>query len=246
MRRPLALLLAVCALSLAPARPARADDPICEELPDAEVRARLAEVRAAVGAHEPDTRHWATGFLSLHLAMAGVQLSIALAASDEGAMVEGWIGVLSSTLGIGTLLISWPSLVGAGDALDALPVRTPEERRASLARAEQRMRRAADQIGLVRSPFNTTLNALYLGAASSFQLVGWGRVSGAFVLSIGGSLVAQGRVLLLPTGIRAAWLRYQRAHPDAACEPLDPDTPDLGPRVTLEPIGLGAALRVAF
>lgn len=240
----LALLVALGSIAALTPSPARAeDDPVCEPLSDAEVRARFAEVRGYVREHEPDTRHWATGFLSLHLAMVGVQLAIAASAPDEGAMVEGWIGVLSSTLGVGTLLVSWPSLVGAGDALDELPRDRPEEARASLARAEQRLRRAADQVGFVRSPFNTTLNALYLAGASSVQLVGWQRVSGAFVLSVGGSLVAQGRVLLFPTGIRTAWLRYRRAHPDAACEPT-PTEP--APSVAILPAGLGAQLRVSF
>lgn len=244
MLRAFALLLVVLLVSATDVGAVRADDPVCEELPDDEVRARLREVRRYVHEHEPDTRHWATAFLSIHLAMVGVQLSIAIAADNEGAMVDGWVGVLSSTLGVGTLLISWPSLVGAGDAIDALPVRTPEQRRYALARAEQRMRRASDQVGFVRSPFNTTLNALYLGAASSFTLIGWGRVSGAFILSVGGSFVAQGRVLLLPTGIREAWRRYERAHPDAGCEPLANDAP--GPSVMVAPNGLGAALRVVF
>lgn len=229
-----------------PALTVRADDPVCEDLPDAEVEARLRQVRGFVRHHEPDMRHWATAFLSLHLAMVGVQLSLAITADNEGAIVDGWVGVLSSTLGVGTLLISWPSLIGAGDAIDELPTGTPEERRYALARAEQRMRRASDQVGFVRSPFNVTLNALYLGAASSFTLIGWGRVSGAFILSAGGSIIAQGRVLLLPTGIREEWLRYHRRHPDAGCEPLVVSAPSVPPSVMVVPTGLGASMLMTF
>lgn len=242
-------LVAAIVLVLAPlpARTARADDPpACEDLPEAEVEARLREVRGFVRHHEPDTRHWATAFFSLHLTMVGVQLSLAITADNEGAQVDGWIGALSSTLGVATLLISWPSLVGAGDAIDELPTRTPEERRYALARAEQRMRRASDQVAFVRSPFNLTLNALYLGGAASFTLIGWSRVTGAFILAAGGSILAQGRVLLFPTGIREEWLRYHRRHPDAGCEPLAVSAPSIPPSLTVVPNGLGASMLVTF
>ncbi|MBX7194094.1 MAG: hypothetical protein K1X94_18720 [Sandaracinaceae bacterium] len=244
--RSVAALLVVLALVPLAAAPARADDPICEELPDAEVEARLREVRGYVTQHEPDTRHWATAFLSLHLTMVGVQLSLAISADNEGAIVDGWVGTLSSTLGIATLLISWPSLIGAGDAIDELPTGTPEERRYALARAEQRMRRASDQVAYVRSPFTTILNALYVGAAGSFTLIGWGRVTGGYLLAAGGSVLSQTRVLLFPTGIREAWLRYHRAHPDAGCEPEALPAEASAPSVTVMPNGLGASLLVAF
>ena len=246
MLRALVAALGLLLLVSSPALTARADDPVCEELPDAEVEARLREVRGFVRHHEPDTRHWATAFLSLHLTMMGVQLSLAITADNEGAQVDGWIGALSSTLGVATLLISWPSLVGAGDAIDALPTGSPEERRYALARAEQRMRRASDQVAVVRSPFNTILNALYLGGAASFSLIGWQRVTGAFLLAAGGSIIAQGRVLLLPTGIREAWLRYHRRHPDAGCEPLAVSAPSVPTSVTILPTGLGASMLVTF
>lgn len=227
---------------------ARADDVACEELPDEEVRARLRQVRRAIEVHEPDTRRWATAFLSLHLAMVGVQLSLALTADNEGAQVDGWVGAFSSALGVGTLLVSFPSLIGAGDAIDALPVATAAERRASLARAEQRMRRASDQVAFVRSPFTTTLNALYVGSAGAFTLLGWRRIAGGFLLAIGGSVLSQGRVLLFPTGIREAWLRYRRAHPDAACSPDEPDEPAASgpPRLVVAPAGVGASLFLTF
>lgn len=242
---PLVVLAIASALAL-PAGHVRADDdPVCEELPDDEVRARLAEVRGYVGHHEPDTRRWAMAFLSLHLAMTGVQLSLALTADNEGAQVDGWVGTASSALGIGSLLVSFPSLIGAGGAIDELPTGTAAERRYALARAEQRMRRASDQVAFVRSPFTTTLNALYVGGAGAFTLIGWGRVTGGFILAIGGSILSQGRVLLFPTGIREAWLRYRRLHPDAACEPTTPNGPSM-PAVTVLPTGLGASLLLTF
>jgi hypothetical protein len=229
---------------VAVASPVRADDPLCEELPDDVVTARLREVRAHVSQHEPDTRHWATAFLSLHLVMTGVQLSLAFTADNDGARADGWTGTVSSALGIATMLISWPQILGAGGEVDGMPMDTPAERRWALARAEQRFRRAADQVGFVRSPFTTVLNALYVGAAGSFVLLGWGRVTGGFLLAIGGSVLAQGRVLLFPYGIRDAWRRYLRAHPDAGCEPGP--APARGPSVNLVPTGLGAQLFVSF
>ena len=246
MRSVLAFLVVLALVPLAVAAPARAEDPVCEELPDDEVVARLREVRGYVERHEPDTRHWATAFLSLHVAMVGVQLSLAISADNEGALVDGWVGALSSTLGVATLLISWPQLIGAGGAIDELPTRTPEERRYALARAEQRMRRASDQVAFVRSPFTTILNALYVGGAGAFTLVGWGRVTGGFILAAGGSVLSQGRVLLFPTGIREEWLRYHRWHPDAGCEPMPVPSGATEPSLTVVPNGLGASMLLVF
>ncbi|GAB4208521.1 MAG: hypothetical protein OHK0013_27060 [Sandaracinaceae bacterium] len=242
--RSLAILLAAVLSLVVVVAPARADDPICEELPDDEVAARLRVVRAHFAQHEPDTRHWATAFLSLHLVMTGIQLSLAFTADNDGARADGWTGTVSSALGVATMLISWPHILGAGGEIDGMPTGTPAERRWALARAEQRLRRAADQVGFVRSPFTTTLNALYVGAAGSFVLLGWGRIVGGFLLAIGGSVLAQGRVLLFPYGIRDAWRRYLRAHPDAACDPGP--APARGPSVSLVPTGVGAQLVVAF
>jgi hypothetical protein len=239
-------LLLLLVLALLPCAPARADEAVCLDLSDEEVSDRLREVRGFVARHEPDTRHWATAFLSLHLTMVGVQLSLAVSADNEGATVDGWVGTLSSTLGVATLLISWPQLVGAGGALDALPTRTPEERRYALARAEQRMRRASDQVAFVRSPFTSILNALYVGGAGAFTLVGWGRVTGGLILAAGGSVLSQGRVLLFPTGIREEWLRYHRRHPDAGCEPMPLAGGATGPSLTVLPTGLGASMLLVF
>lgn len=245
MRALLPCLVVLTVASASLAAPARADDPpACEELSDEEVSARLREVRAQVALHEPDTRHWATAFLSLHLAMVGVQLSLAISADNDGARADGWTGTVSSALGVATMLISWPQLIGAGGAIDDLPQGNASERRYALAMAEQRFRRSADQVSFVRSPFTTVLNALYVGAAGSFVLLGWGRIVGGFLLSIGGSVLSQGRVLLFPSGIRDAWLRYQRRHPDAACDPGPAPIP--GPSLTVLPSGFGAALFLSF
>jgi hypothetical protein len=242
--RSLSVLLCAVLSTTAFAAPGHADDPMCDELSDDQVSSRLREVRAYFEQHEPDTRHWATAFLSLHLAMTGVQLSLAFTADNDGARADGWTGTVSSALGVATMLISWPQILGAGGEVDGMPTDTPAERRWALARAEQRFRRAADQVGFVRSPFTTTLNALYVGAAGSFVLLGWGRVTGGFLLAVGGSVLAQGRVLLFPYGIRDAWRRYLREHPDAGCDPGPP--PARGPSVSVVPTGVGAQFFVAF
>lgn len=108
------------------------------------------------------------------------------------------------------------------------------------------MRRASDQVAFVRSPFTTILNALYVGGAGAFTLVGWGRVTGGLILAAGGSVLSQGRVLLFPTGIREEWLRYHRRHPDAGCEPTPLAGRATGPSVTVLPNGLGASMLLVF
>jgi hypothetical protein len=234
------------ALLIAPTTPVWADEPdACPELTDEEVTARLREVRNTFEHHEPDMRHWATAFLSLHLTMVAVQASLAVTADNEGAIVDGWVGTISSSLGVITMLISFPPLLGSGGMMDEAVIATPRDRRIALARAEQRFRRDSDAVNAVRGPVNPILNAVYLGGVGIFTLAGWQRVTGAFITSAGGSVLAQGRALLHPSGIRDAWRVYLRRYPNAACEP-DIATAESSVQVNLVPFGLGAAISGTF
>ena len=234
------------ALLIAPTTRAWADEPdVCPELTDEEVSARLREVRNTFEHHEPDMRHWATAFLSPHLTMVAVQASLTATADNEGAIVDGWVGTISSSLGVITMLISFPPLLGSGGMMDDAIVATPRDRRIALARAEQRFRRDSDAVNSARGPVNPILNAVYLGGVGIFTLAGWHRVTGAFITSAGGTVLAQGRALLHPSGIRDAWRVYLRRYPHAACEP-DIGTAESSVQVTLVPYGMGAAISGTF
>jgi len=242
---PVVLLLST-ALFLAPSQAAWADEPdVCPELTDEEVASRLREVRNTFEHHEPDMRHWATAFLSLHLTMVAVQASLAITADNEGAIVDGWVGTISSSLGVITMLISFPPLLGSGGMMDEADVTTPRLRRIALARAEQRFRRDSDAVNAARGVVNPILNAVYLGGVGIFTLAGWNRVTGAFITSAGGTVLAQGRALLHPSGIRDAWRVYLRRYPNAACEP-DVASAESSVQINLVPYGLGAAIRGTF
>jgi hypothetical protein len=148
-------------------------------------------------------------------------------------------------LGVITMLISFPPLLGSGGMMDEAVIATPRDRRIALARAEQRFRRDSDAVNAVRGPVNPILNAVYLGGVGIFTLAGWQRVTGAFITSAGGSVLAQGRALLHPSGIRDAWRVYLRRYPNAACEP-DIATAESSVQVNLVPFGLGAAISGTF
>lgn len=220
-----------------------AADPRCEEfgLDDAEVTARLHDVRARIERHEPDMRHWLTAFGVLHGAMLGAQIVLAATANSDGPRVESIVGSVSSLLGLGTLLVSFPPLVGAGGQIDAMPEDTPEQRVAKLVRAEELLRRSAEASSFVRGPVASLLSAGYVMASSAFIMLGFDRIAGGYTLMAGGIVLGQGRILLHPDGIIHEWRRYLHLHPDAGCTaPVNP-----GPQAgisswTVAPVGVPA------
>jgi hypothetical protein len=216
-------LAAILVVSLAYAGPARAQDDStrCEGfgLDDAEVTARLHDVRARIARNEPDVRHWLAAFSVLHAALLGGEMVLGFTASSDGGRVDAVIGAISSGLGLATLLISFPPIVGAGGTLDDMPEDTPEQRLAKLVRAERLLHDSADATSFVRGPVASLLSAGYVAVAASIQIVGFGREVGGYVLMAGGIVLGQGRLLLHPDGTLHDWRRYRFLHPDAGCEP---------------------------
>lgn len=245
---------------------APSEDDRCDEYggSDADVSARIADVRASIGRHEDDMRHWWTAFLTLHTVMMGASLTLAITAPDDGPTASGSLAsavaphggrielsvqALSSFLGLVTLLTSTSPLLGAGGQLDSMPDSTPEERLAKLAVAESLLRRSADGVSFVRGPVSSLLSSGY-GLAASLTLVGLGRTLGPILLAAGSSVIGQGRILLHPWGIRDEWRRYSRAHADAGCPPVPPSAEMLSartaPRWSLGAFGAGASFELAF
>ncbi len=233
---------------VAAASHARADAPACrDDIPDAEVRARLAELTGAVAREEPAIRRWWTSFALLHATMASSAAIIAATAQDDGLRSEMLVGVTSSTLALTTLVIFMPPLFGAGDGLRGLDEATPEARLAKLRAAEDVLRRSAASVDFLHSWVPATLSTLYVVAAASTLLLAFDRPSGAMTHSIGGALLGLGRLVLHPTGSRTRWRRYVRAHPDVECESsVTAYVRPAPPRVAVVPYGLGLGLRVDF
>jgi hypothetical protein len=216
-----AILVAALTIAAAPAR-AQEDDPArCASfgLDDTEVTARLRDVRARIARNEPDVRHWLTAFSVLHAALLGGELVLGFTASSDGGRVDAIIGAISSGLGLATLLISFPPIIGAGGALDAMPEDTPEQRVQKLVRAERLLQESANSVSFVRGPLASLLSAGYVAVAASIQIVGFGRQTGGYVLLAGGVALGQGRLLLHPDGALHDWRRYRFLHPDAGCDP---------------------------
>lgn len=245
--RALALALSIVVLSAPLVVRAQDDEARCltEGPSDAEVRERLAVARAAIGAHEPDMRHWYTAFMIMHGVMGGVQITLFIAAADDGQRADFGFQALSSVLGMATLLVSTPPLLGAGGTLDGMPESTEEERRIKLVSAESLMRRSSDAVSFVRGPVSSLLTTGYGLAASTVLLLAFERPSAALLLAGGTALIGQGRLLLHPWGIRDAWTAYRRRYEDAGC-PFDAPARPIATNWSFGTYGLGLSFNLTF
>lgn len=244
-----ALALALSLVVLAAPLGVRAQDQearcLTEGPSDEEVRERLAAARTAIGAHEPDMRHWYTAFLIMHGVMGGLQVTLFIAAADAEQRADFGVQALSSVLGLATLLISTPPLLGAGGTLDGMPESTDEERRIKLVSAESLLRRSSDAVGFVRGPLSSLLTTGYGLAASTILLLAFERPSAALLLAGGTALLGQGRLLLHPWGIRDAWSAYRRRYQDAGC-PLEVPARAIATAWTFGTYGLGLSFNLTF
>jgi hypothetical protein len=245
--RILAVLLSIAVSSMAPMASAQDDDARCllEGPSDDEVRERLAVARTAIGHHEPDMRHWYTAFLVMHGVMGGVQIALFIAAADDDQRADFGFQALSSVLGMATLLISTPPLLGAGGTLDAMPESTEEERRIKLVSAESLMRRSSDAVSFVRGPVSSLLTTGYGLAASAVLLLAFERPTAALTLAAGTALLGQGRLLLHPWGIRDAWTAYRRRYENAGC-PFDVPARPVVSSWNFSTYGIGLSFNLTF
>lgn len=241
MRSAALVLLLVSALPST----AAAQRAACGELSDAEVRARTALIERAIRREEPAVRRWWTSFALLHAVMASGTAILAASAQDEPFRNEMLVNMTSSTLGLATLVVFVPPLMGAGDAMRAQPAGTPAERLHRLRIGEGILARSAASTDFLRSWVPATLSTLYVTGAAGTLLLALERPQGAILHSVGGAVLGLGRILLHPTGARDAWRRYLRAHPDAACDE-PPIAAPIEPRAAVVPYGLGLGLRIDF
>ncbi|MDQ3031048.1 MAG: hypothetical protein M3Y87_01420 [Myxococcota bacterium] len=238
--RTLAAILALSLLALPPGA-ARADEVACPEVgpDDAEVQRRLRWLEARFADTEDDVRRWFGAFIVLHGLLTGVQLTLALATPDDQSRIDFIVNTTGSGLGLVTLLLSTPPILGAGDLMRSLPRDTPEDRLASLRIAEARMRRSAEASGFVRSPLPSLATTFYV-AAGGITLLLLDRPVGAILHAAGGTVLGQGRLLLHPTGAIDAWRTYLHHHADAGCTPEGASARyDAGMRFAISPSGVG-------
>jgi len=245
--RILAVFLSMAVVIAAPTARAQVDEARCliEGPSDAEVRERLAVARTAIGVHEPDMRHWYTAFLIMHGVMGGLQITLFIAAADDGQRADFGFQALSSVLGMATLLISTPPLLGSGGTLDGMPESTEEERRIKLVSAESLLRRSSDAVTFVRGPVSSLLTTGYGLAASTVLLLAFERPSAALLLAGGTALLGQGRLLLHPWGIRDAWTAYRRRYEDAGC-PFDAPARAAPTSWSFSTYGIGLSFNLTF
>lgn len=234
-----------CALALALlAAPARAQELACPEHDpsDEEVTRRLRWIERRFAESEGDVRLWFTGFVALQGLLVGVQIARLAAASTDEERIDPIVSGVGSTLGLTTLLIGVPPILGAGDAMRAAPRATSGERLASLRAAEARLRASAAASSDVRSDISAISSILYTEAAA-LTLLFLGQLRDAFFQAGGGILIGLGRIALHPTGAVRAWAIYRAHHPDAGCA-LDVVPPTSALRITpsIGPAGIGVTL----
>jgi hypothetical protein len=240
MARTLAAILALAILAAHP-RAALADEVACPEVApsDTEVTRRLRWLEGRFADTEDDVRRWFAGFIVLHALLTGVQLTLALSSPDDESRKDFIVNTIGSGLGLVTLLISTPPILGAGDMMRSLPRDTPDDRLASMRVAEARLRRSAEASSFVRGPLASLLSGGYIAAAATTLLL-LDRPTGAMIHAAGGTILGQGRLLLHPTGAIDSWRVYQHHHPDAGCIPEGGVARyDAGVRFAVAPVGLG-------
>lgn len=200
---------------------AHADEPAaCPEVApsDGEVTRRLAWIEQRVADNEHQVRHWFTGFAAFQALLIGVELTLLLSAPNDTDRIEPAISLFGATMGLASLFISLPPILGAGDALRSLPRDTPEDRLAALRIAEARLRASAESSSDARSDVGAIVSILYAEAAS-LTLLFLDQTTSAFLQAGGGIVIGLGRILLHPTGAIDAWRTYAATHEDAGCAP---------------------------
>lgn len=242
----MAIVLLAAVLSTSPARAEAPSACPIERPSDVEVSRRLAWIERQLAEAEDGVRLWFTGFVALQAMLVGVQLARLAAASTDQERIDPIVSGLGSALGLSTLLIGMPPILGAGDALRSLPRASREERHGALRIAEARLAASAAASSEVRGDISALASILYTEAAA-LTLLFLGQVRDAFFQAGGGILIGLGRIALHPSGAIRAWSTYRAHHEDAGC--LEPPT-ERAPRSTILPAAsrdaAGLALTITF
>jgi hypothetical protein len=172
---------------------------------DAQVRARLAAIQAALDARSGGAKAWQHGWTGLGVGVLGLFTTLSATAKPETddrldfAFAAG-----------GTLLDTVAHVAGgidarAADRLHEAPEATPEEARAKLALAESLLREAAQAEESRQSLVTGHLVPDGMAVAVNLVLaLGWGHVKGPVVNAAAAIVVNEVRCLTQPTSAVAA------------------------------------------
>ena len=228
MRAELTALVLIAPLVIA-ATPCRSTNLTPEELD-----VRLAEVERIVADNEGNMDLWFGATYGVHAALVLGALTIANITDDDGTRDEMFVASVGSGLGLITLLIAQPPLIGAGQVAAGIP-----DKKTRLWELEKILETTHAKVNRTQSWFNHGLSFAYTLGASIFLWFALDRKRAAITQFLGGQLIGQGRLLLQPDGARDEWEIYRDKYL-AGCGESAAVTE---PAVEIEPAGLGLVLR---
>jgi hypothetical protein len=202
-------------LSLAITAPAAADPAL------ADTDARYAAIVSALADGESAARLWWIAWTAGFAALTVGEGTVAIATHDPGTRAEAIVGMSSSAIGVGgMLLLTSRAAFTYRGRLARLDASTPEARLARLREAERNLDEAADDETAGRSPW-AHLGGDAIVLAGSFVLwAGYHRYASGWLNLIGGTISTEAQILSRPTAAIEARRAYRAGTLRSSTTPL--------------------------
>lgn len=185
--------------------PARArGDETCAEPADA--RARYEHALTALEGGKRAARLWWIGWTSGYSVATAAQGVAALATTDRGTRIDSIVGAAESAFGVIGMLVATPRTpMWASDELLAMKDRTACDRARRLRRAEELLRKSADEEEQARSWYSQVIGDALNLAAPAVLWIGYKRYASGWYTLAPGVAVQEAQILSQPTAAISAW-----------------------------------------
>lgn len=220
--------LSILAPLLIVAAPCRSTDLTPEQLDE-----RLAAAEKIVADNETNMAIWYGATYGVHSAVLLGSLVIANTGVEDAVRDGYYVAAVGSVLGLITLMLAEPPLIGAGEAVAGV-----EDKTKRLAMLEAILQRTYEKNNRTQGWLSHTISALYSLGASAFIWFVVERKRTAVTQFIGGNLIGQGRILLQPDGAKDGWAQYRSEYLANCGEEVAE-----APAVEVVPTGLGFQVR---
>jgi hypothetical protein len=207
VRKPVAALI-LC-LSVLGTRGVSAGER-CEEPPDA--RARYEHALTALERGRQAARLWWIGWTSGYSVATAAQGAVALVTTDHGTRVDSIVGAAESAFGVIGMLVATPRTpMWASDALLAMDDRTACDRVRRLRRAEELLRKSAEEEERARSWYSQLIGDAINLAAPAVLWIGYQRYASGWYTLVPGIAIQEAQILSQPTAAISAWNSHAAA-----------------------------------